>query len=62
MSKYIVFDRDGTLIKHIPYLSSPSQVELFGDTIKSINLLVENRVKLFLHTNQSGISRKYFKS
>ena len=59
--KYVVFDRDGTLIKHIPYLYNPSQVELFGDTIKSINLLIENRVKLFLHTNQSGISRKYFK-
>lgn len=59
--KYVVFDRDGTLIKHIPYLCNPSQVELFGDTIKSINLLIENRVKLFLHTNQSGISRKYFK-
>ena len=61
MSKYIVFDRDGTLIKHIPYLSNPSQVKLFGDTIKSINLLRENGFKLFLHTNQSGISRKYFK-
>lgn len=59
--KYVVLDRDGTLIKHIPYLSNPSQVELFGDTIKSINLLIENRVKLFLHTNQSGVSRKYFK-
>jgi len=59
--KYVVFDRDGTLIKHIPYLHNPSQVELFGDTIKSINLLKKNRVKLFLHTNQSGVSRKYFK-
>ena len=59
--KYVVFDRDGTLIKHIPYLCNPSQVELFGDTIKSINLLKKNRVKLFLHTNQSGVSRKYFK-
>ena len=61
MSKYIVFDRDGTLIKHIPYLSNPSQVKLFGDTIKSINLLRENGVKLFLHTNQSGVSRNFFK-
>ena len=61
-SGYIVFDRDGTLIKHIPYLHNPEEVELFSDTIKSIKLLKKNNFKFFLHTNQSGVSRKIFKS
>ena len=38
-SGYIVFDRDGTLIKHIPYLHKIEEVELFSDTTKSIKLL-----------------------
>ena len=59
-SGYIIFDRDGTLIKHIPYLNNPEKVELFSDTIKSIKLFKQYNFKFFLHTNQSGISRKFF--
>lgn len=56
----IVFDRDGTLIKHIPYLSDPEKVELFNDTKESLKLLKNNGFKFHLHTNQSGIARGYF--
>tara|TARA_Y100000768_G_scaffold1265_1_gene1002 strand:+ start:676 stop:1212 length:537 start_codon:yes stop_codon:yes gene_type:complete len=59
-NKFIVFDRDGTLIKHIPYVYKVKDIKLFDDTIKSIELLKKNDFKFFLHTNQSGISRKYF--
>ncbi len=59
--KYVVFDRDGTLIKHIPYLHDVDRVELLPTVKESIELLIENNCKLFLHTNQSGVSRKYFK-
>ena len=59
--RYVVFDRDGTLIKHIPYLFKADQLELFNDTISSIKLLKSNGFKFFLHTNQSGISRNFFK-
>ena len=58
---YIVFDRDGTLIKHIPYLHKVEDVKLFNDTIKSFKLLKKNGFRFFLHTNQSGISRDFFK-
>ena len=47
--KYIVFDRDGTLIKHIPYLHKVEDVKLFDDTIKSIQLLKKNIQKLCWH-------------
>ena len=36
MSKYIVFDRDGTLIKHIPYLFEPNKVELLPTVKESL--------------------------
>jgi D-glycero-D-manno-heptose 1,7-bisphosphate phosphatase len=61
MAKYIVFDRDGTLIKHIPYLFEPNKVELLPTVKKSLKLLKNNGFFLFLHTNQSGISRNFFK-
>mgnify|MGYP006080586237 FL=1 len=60
MTKYIVFDRDGTLIKHIPYLFEANKVELLPTVKKSLELLKSNGFIFFLHTNQSGISRKYF--
>ena len=61
MSKYIVFDRDGTLIKHIPYLFEPNKVELLPSVKESLKLLKSNGFNFLLHTNQSGISRNFFK-
>ena len=59
-TKYIVFDRDGTLIKHVHYLHNPGKVELLPTVPESILLLRENGHKLFLHTNQSGVGRGMF--
>ncbi len=53
----IFFDRDGTLIEHVPYLSDPEQVQLLPNTQKAIQLALENNVCLFLHTNQSAVGR-----
>lgn len=61
MKKYIVFDRDGTLIKHIPYLFEADKVELLSTVKESLELLISNGFRFFLHTNQSGISRNFFK-
>ena len=58
--KYIIFDRDGTLIKHIPYLSEPEKVELLPYVIELLKVFKSKDYKFFLHTNQSGISRGYF--
>lgn len=56
----VVFDRDGTLIEHIPYLSSPEEVRLLPEVRSGITRLIESGVKLFLHTNQSGVGRGMF--
>lgn len=58
--KYIIFDRDGTLIKHKPYMYKPEMVELFPDTIDSLKILKNNDFQFFLHTNQSGVGRGMF--
>lgn len=57
---YVVLDRDGTLIRHIPYLGDPDQVQLLPTVVDGLANLVKSGRKLFLHTNQSGIGRGCF--
>lgn len=57
---YVVLDRDGTLIRHIPYLCDPAQVEVLPTVVAGLTRLVASGHKLFLHTNQSGVGRGYF--
>tara|TARA_B100001057_G_C22551030_1_gene833448 strand:- start:105 stop:650 length:546 start_codon:yes stop_codon:yes gene_type:complete len=59
--RYIVFDRDGTLIKYKPYLFKPDDVRLTEGSREIISNFLERGYMLFLHTNQSGIGRGYFK-
>ena len=58
--KHVILDRDGTLIKYIPYLFKKEKVELITGTIEAINLLIKKNIKIYLHTNQSGVGRGYF--
>lgn len=60
MDKAIFFDRDGTLIVDIPYLSDPDKVCLLPDVNKNIQDLKNAGFSIFLFTNQSGVFRKYF--
>ena len=59
--KHVILDRDGTLIKYIPYLFEKEKVELITGTIEAINLLIKKKIKIYLHTNQSGVGRGYFR-
>jgi D-glycero-D-manno-heptose 1,7-bisphosphate phosphatase len=59
-SKYIDFDRDGTLVKHIPYLCESYGVELLPGVKDSLNYLKQKGYSLFLRTNKSGVARGYF--
>lgn len=58
--KYVVLDRDGTLVRHIPYLCDPAQVEVLPTVVAGLTKLIGSGHKLFLHTNQSGVGRGYF--
>lgn len=56
----VFFDRDGTLIRHKPYLSDPREVELLPGTREALGKLREWGTRLFLFTNQSGVARGLF--
>jgi D-glycero-D-manno-heptose 1,7-bisphosphate phosphatase len=58
--KCVFLDRDGTLIRHRPYLCEPGSVEVLPTVVAGLTALVASGCKLFLHTNQSGIGRGYF--
>lgn len=56
----LVLDRDGTLIRHVPYLHRPEEVDLLPTVRKAVQKAIEAGVTLHLHTNQSGIGRGKF--
>lgn len=56
----VILDRDGTLIRRVPYLHDPAGVELLPTVVQGLQLLRESGCTLFLHTNQSGIGRGKF--
>ena len=58
--KGVVLDRDGTIIKHIHYLGDPSLVELNIDIKYFLEWVNKNNLKLFIHSNQSGLFRGIF--
>lgn len=56
----IFADRDGTLIRHVDYVSDPDQIELLPGVKQAVHRLIEAKIPLFILTNQSGVGRGYF--
>lgn len=56
--KFVIFDRDGTLIDHVHHLVDLAQVRIKGDAISSLMLLKNFGFKFGVVTNQSVIGRK----
>ena len=59
MTSYVLLDRDGTLIKSIPYLLDPNKVELLPTVIEALMLLKANGFRFGVITNQSLVSRGF---
>jgi len=57
MIKHVVFDRDGTLINFIHYLTRNDQIKINTDFVPFILHLLSRDVLFSLHTNQSGIEK-----
>ncbi len=55
-----VLDRDGTLVRHVPYLHRPDQVVLLPGVRDALHWARSQGILLFLYTNQSGIHRGYY--
>ncbi|PWU06425.1 MAG: hypothetical protein C5B43_01790 [Verrucomicrobia bacterium] len=61
MKKALFLDRDGTLIVDKDYLKDPKDVELFPGIAEFLMEALAKGYMLFLFTNQSGVSRGYYK-
>ncbi len=57
MNWAIFFDRDDTLIRNVPYLGDPDQVELLPGAIECVHMLRDAGARLILVSNQSGVGR-----
>ncbi len=56
----VFLDRDGTILKPVPYLRDPSQTELIEGARDSVMKLNEAGFLTVIISNQSGIGRGYF--
>jgi len=58
--RYILLDRDGTIIVEREYLSNPDQVELLPNADVGLRKMQAMGFGLIIVTNQSGIGRGFF--
>lgn len=58
--RYVVLDRDGTIIVDKHYLADPEGVELLPGAAEALARLARAGLGLVVATNQSGIGRGYF--
>ena len=56
----VFLDRDGTIIVHEPYLSSPDQLKLLPNAAEGIRIFKEHGYLIIVVTNQSGVARGFF--
>ena len=58
--RFIVLDRDGTIIEEREYLAEPEQVKLIPSVAAALRALRRMGYGLIVITNQSGIGRGFF--
>lgn len=58
--RFVILDRDGTVIVERHYLSAPKDVELIPEAASALRRLRDQGLGLVLVTNQSAIGRGYF--
>lgn len=58
--RFVLLDRDGTIIADKKYLSNPDHIEFLPGVIRALKTFMNLGLGLLIITNQSGIGRKYF--
>ena len=56
----VLFDRDGTLIRNVPFLHDPGAVELMPEAGPALAALQDGGFRLAIVTNQQGIGLGYY--
>ena len=57
--KYVILDRDGTLIKHVPYLTKIEDIEFLPGVFEGLSRLKNMGYNFGIVTNQSLIGRNF---
>lgn len=60
MKRFVILDRDGTIIIERNYLSDYKKVELIPNAANGLKKLKDHNLGLLVITNQAGIGRGYF--
>lgn len=60
MRKAVFLDKDGTLIKNVPYNVDPAKIYLEPFAAEALKLLQNNAYELFVVSNQGGVALGYF--
>lgn len=60
MKRFVILDRDGTIITERNYLSDHNQVELIPNAAIGLKKLRDKKLGLLVITNQAGVGRGYF--
>jgi D,D-heptose 1,7-bisphosphate phosphatase len=60
MRRAVFLDKDGTLIKDVPYNIDPAKIYLEPFALEALKLLQDNLYDLFVISNQSGVALGYF--
>ena len=58
--RFVILDRDGTLIREYGYLRDPRKVELLPGVVVGLRRMQRMGLGLVVITNQSGVGRGYF--
>lgn len=56
----IFLDRDGTVVRNVPFNADPDKVELMPGAARALRSLWSAGYRLFLASNQSGLARGLF--
>ncbi len=60
MNKAVFIDRDGTLIKDVPYNKDKALIEFLPQAIEALTQFKRNNYLLIIISNQSGIAKGFF--
>ena len=56
----VFLDRDGTVAREVGYINHPDRFELYEFSAEAVRLLNRSGFRVYVVTNQSGITRGYF--
>ena len=59
-SRAVFFDKDGTLVKDVPYNINPDLIVLNEGAAEAVQELKKAGFKIFVVSNQSGVARGFF--